>query len=102
MSGPIRPDSVGEKQIPTMVFDVFNELIVREFEGERATIKQDEVVAILVQRGFSRADIFAEHHLDVETAYRRAGWRVNYSKPGFNEDGPATFTFERLTKEGHS
>ena len=98
MSGPIRPEDVsGQKaaQIPAKVFDVFNQLIARDWNGHSAIVRQDEVVRLLESEGFDRARIFAEHLLDVESSYRAEGWDVVYDKPGFNESYPATFQFSK-------
>src|SRR6185369_4399412 len=98
MPGPIRPeDVVAQKaaQLPEEVFEVFNELIARGWSGSYAVVQQDEVVRRLVERGFDRGRVFAEHLLDVEDTYRAAGWKVEYDKPAYNETYPATFTFSR-------
>lgn len=34
-----------------------------------------------------------QHWLNFEGAYRRAGWKVEFDKPGYNESYPATFKF---------
>lgn len=103
MTGPITPDDVVSakaKAIPEAVFEVFNRHISRCWTGGRAVVKQDTVVAELVERGYQRSQIFEEQMLDVEPAYQAVGWDVEYDKPGYNEDYPATFTFTRAKSHG--
>lgn len=100
-SKPITPDevvAVKKVMLPKKVFDAFNALIARNFYGNSAVVRQDEVVALLVANGLSRGDIFAKHWLDVEDVYRAAGWIVEYDKPGFNETYEPTFTFKSQKK----
>jgi hypothetical protein len=95
---PIKPSEVAEKKgknIPKEVSDVFNELIVKEYNGSSATIRQDEVVKLLVKKGLKESEILKNRLLDVEDVYRKAGWKVEYDKPGFNEDYDATFKFTK-------
>lgn len=96
---PIRPDEARKKKatvIPDAVIEIFNELIVKNLSGNRAVIRQDDVVSLIVSRmDVTRADVFDKHWLDVEAIYEEAGWKVEYDKPGFNETYPATFTFKR-------
>ncbi len=99
MSGkPIRPADVGElkaENFPAEVFDAFNELIAAEFVGNSATFRQDEVVKLMKSKGLSSRDIFDKGWLNVEAAYTAVGWVVEYDKPAYNEDYPATFTFKK-------
>lgn len=96
---PIRPDEVGPAQakyLPPQVIEVFNRLIASRFDGKKATVKQDHAVAaIIAALGVERKVVFAEHYLDIEEAYRAAGWKVIYDKPAYNEDYPATFEFSK-------
>src|SRR3954462_13759959 len=79
--------------IPSVVFEVFNDLIKENLGGKSSSFQQDSVVRRLEKRGLERTEIFNKGWLDVEPAYRKAGWIVDYDKPGFNECYPATFTF---------
>lgn len=96
---PIRPSQVVEvqtRQIPDGVFEIFNELISQNWDGERSLVKQDVVVQrVLKKYDIARSEIFDKRYLDVESSYRKAGWNVEYDKPGFNEDGQAIFTFTK-------
>lgn len=85
--------------IPTFIFDIFNQLIILELSNNVATISQESVVsAILAQYSNSRQEIFDKHWLDVESVYEAAGWTVEYDKPGYNETYSATFTFSIAAK----
>lgn len=100
MAGPIRPEDIPEakiKYIPEEVFTVFNEEIAKGFNDNSATVKQNKVLEVLTseQFGFDRAQVFANGWLNVEDAYRAAGWKVHYDKPGYNESYDAYFVFTR-------
>jgi hypothetical protein len=78
------------------VFDAFNTEIAKHFAGGSATVRQETVVMRLVEGGMQRREIYDAGWLNVEEAYRDAGWKVTYDKPGYNETGEARFTFEPL------
>lgn len=97
---PITPQEAEESlagNIPEEVLSVFNTLIAAGFSGgdSKSTIRQEDVIKVLVNQGFKRADIFYNGWLNVEPLYRKAGWKVEYDKPAFNESYPATFTFSK-------
>lgn len=93
---PIKPSEVVKQKkesFPDEVFEAFNELIAEKFSGYCAEFKQEAVVARMVAKGLSRAEIFSKGWLDVEDVYRAQGWDVEYDSPGYNESYPATFKF---------
>lgn len=95
---PIAADEIAGMRtlsMPSTVLTVFNQLIVKNFTEKSATVYQKEVVALMVAAGLSRADIFANHWLDVEDVYRKVGWTVEYDKPGWNESYDAFFVFKQ-------
>lgn len=99
---PIRPNEVEKakaQSFPDAVIESFNELIKRHFTGRSATFTQDEVVKLIASKGLKRKDIFDNHWLDVEPTYRDIGWKVEFDKPGYNEDYDAMFTFTKVTKQ---
>lgn len=103
MTQPISPSQIAEtktKIIPDSVIETFNLEIARNFCNGRSVVKQDRIIQALVQRGLSRAELFANHWLDVEDLYRAKGWQVTYEKPGYNESGDSIFTFIPA-KEAH-
>lgn len=102
MPGPIKPPEAAAyraQSIPEEVYAAFNELIGRNYFNGCAQIFQDEVVALIilkfeaVGRKVERNEIFNNHWLDIEAAYRKAGWHVEYDKPGYNESYAANFKF---------
>lgn len=93
---PIKPSEL-VKDIPEIVFECFNKIITRNYNGTSSTVKQQEIVDMLVEKGLKKDEIFKKHWLDIEDHYRKAGWKVEFDKPGFNESGEAYFTF---TKKG--
>jgi len=101
---PLSPSEVVEAKvssIPAFVFDAFNAVIAKKFNGNSATVKRDDVIAIILANApdgevtLTRKKIFDEHWLDVEDAYRKVGWKVTYDKPGHNEDYEAYFVFKK-------
>lgn len=93
---PITPGEVGRQRtqdLPDEVFEVFNSLIAQNFDGGSAKVMQEDAVDALVDKGFTEEEIFEKDLLDVELAYRAAGWKVEYDKPGYNETYDAFFTF---------
>jgi hypothetical protein len=47
----------------------------------------------MAAKGLNRNEIFKKGWLDVEEIYGKAGWKVEYDKPGYNEDYAAHFIF---------
>ncbi len=93
---PISPKEVIDKKlssIPSEAIEAFNELIAQNTGRANIVVKQEEVVALMVKKGLHREQIFKNGWLDIEDIYRKAGWRVEYDKPGYNEDYEPTFTF---------
>lgn len=98
---PIKPEDIAaEKEIifPDAVLSSFNELITQNWNGSFATIRQDDVVALMVKNGLKRKEIFDKGWLEVKDAYKSAGWMVEYDKPGYYESYPANFIFRRKRK----
>ena len=104
MVEPIKPDDVlllKAKIIPPEVIQAFNNLIVKKYDGCSAYIKQPEVVnEILKLMGMdytveNKSKIFYNHWLDIENFYRKAGWKVLYDTPDYNESGDALFKFSK-------
>ena len=95
---PIKPSEIAsekEKTFPDAVIESFNELITQKFDRGSATIKKDEVVDLMVEKGLNRNQIFDKGWLNIEDVYEQAGWKVVYNRPAYNESYLATFTFTR-------
>lgn len=102
MSTPITPKQAEDKKtIPDFVIDAFNDMIVKNLRGNRSYFKQDDVVEEIISYapdGTTEEHVYDKGWLDVEDIYRKAGWLVNYDKPGYNESYDATFTFDKKRK----
>lgn len=103
MTKPISPReacAAFTSSIPDEVFEAFNELL-----AERSKIGEaiDRVLAKL-NRGVvlkaTRQMLFDRHWLDIEAAYRDAGWTVEYDRPGYCENYEAFWTFRARRKDG--
>jgi len=93
---PIKPGEVAKKKehdFPDTVFEAFNEMIAENYSGRTATFRQEDVVALMVKKGLGRTDIYKKGWLDIEDIYDKAGWEVDYDRPGYNETYETTFTF---------
>jgi hypothetical protein len=101
MIQPITPQEVEqspEKSFPDFVFEAFNDLIQKNYRHGRATFTYDDAVRAVVkfsQGATNRAYAFEKGYLDVESAYRKQGWKVVTDQPGYNESGAGTFTFTK-------
>ena len=99
MVAPIRPDEVTalrQANLPSAVLETFNEMIAQKWDGHSATICQEDVVAMLMERyNIQPIRIKEENLLDVEPIYRAAGWTVYFERPGYNEEGRAFFRFSK-------
>jgi hypothetical protein len=81
--------------IPDGVVKVVNALIVEKFDGKRAVVRQDDILAAIEsEHGYSRETVIAKRWLDFEDLFEQAGWKVTYDSPAYNETGPSLFRFE--------
>ena len=87
-----------EKEFPAFVFEAVNNCINRNYFGKSSfIIKQDVIVDEILKlapEGTTKQEIYDKHWLDFEEAYRKAGWVVNYDKPGYAESYDAYFEFK--------
>ena len=79
-------DKLKKAQIPDVVIEVFNSLIVKNMRGGQSSFLQKDVVELIVAKGISEEKLFENHWLDVEDYFRDYGWDVEYDKPGYNEE----------------
>ena len=99
---PITPTEAAKavsSSIPDTVIETFNLFIGQNYLRGTATIRQEDIVAHLVEFGYTRQEIFKNRWLDVEALFEHAGWKVTYDKPAYNETYPATFTFTKTNKQ---
>lgn len=96
---PIKPSQVQGKKnaaFPDEVIEAFNELIVENWQGNSATVKQGQVVGrIMAKMQITSAEIYQNNYLDVEPLFRKAGWKVMFDKPGYNETYEGYFVFSK-------
>lgn len=102
MSKPIKPsDVVNAKKTatPDEVIDAFNGLIAEKFSSGSATVTVKEAADRIAHAlGVSREQVFDRGWLDVEDIYRKAGWHVDFDKPGYNEDYEAYYVFSKRAR----
>ncbi len=101
MIKPITPAEVideKEKIIPSFVLEVFNGCIAKNWNGYNSKFKLNDVF-VLVEKAMKvsqfTGDKFEPQWLDIEPIYEKAGWKVTYDKPGYNENYDATFEFKK-------
>ena len=95
MPGPIKPNEA-ETEFPEGVYEAFNELIRKNLRGKTATVKQRDVAQLIASKlELTLTEVLANGYLDVEDAYRKAGWKVEYDKPGYNESYEPHFAFTK-------
>lgn len=106
---PISPDDVKlEDKIPWYIIEAVNDFIKERYNPSSKssfTIEQDEILKLAFDKcendyeyesfeDFKRR-IFDAKQLDFEDLYSKAGWKVEYDKPGYCESYNAYFKFER-------
>ena len=80
---PITPEEALQHKrdkIPDYVFEAFNGLIKDAYDGHQAFFWQDQVMEKIIENmpTINRNHIFDNHYLDVEHAYEKSGWSVEY------------------------
>ena len=102
MVKPITPKEAASRKIevlPDEVIDVFNTMILENLKNGSSVVMQDEVARRIAKRmNVVLGYIYEKGLLDVEEIYRKAGWDVEYDKPGYNEDYKARFVFSKKAK----
>lgn len=95
MIKPIKPSEV-VKKIPDFMIEVFNELIQENWNGHEAKFKLNDAFNRLKQKNPEAAEIaYEKNYFDVESIYRKEGWKVMFDKPGYCEDYDAYFVFSK-------
>lgn len=98
---PITPAEIINKDrtIPDQVIESFNELIVENIRCSVARVYQEEVLEKICDKmpAVDRREVINNKWLDIEDLYRSAGWKVDYDKPGYNENYQAYYTFTALS-----
>lgn len=81
--------------IPEVVIQAVNNLLKKGYRGDSVTLRQSDIVAEIIRldNNITSHQAFDSKWLDFEALFERAGWKVVYDKPGYNETYPATFEF---------
>jgi hypothetical protein len=103
---PLSPDEAADKaqsEMPDFVIEAVNNLLQKELHQGYATLRQEDVmkeIMRLAPEGTKRQDVFDNKWLDFEPIFEKAGWSVEYDKPGYNESYEPTFDFKDKRKRG--
>lgn len=97
-----------QRKLHPLIEKAVDGLLLEKWDGKEAVILQDEIIERIRWGGpidgntkepvITRQDIFDKGWLNFEYAYEAVGWKVEYDKPGYNEDYPASFTFTEKRK----
>jgi len=74
MTKPIKPNEIYEAE-KNMLLDIFNQLIVVNWDGKKAKIKDDDFID-LYSKTFPESTQYSRLREQVEKLYRDVGWVV--------------------------
>jgi hypothetical protein len=78
------------------VIEAANELIAQRWNGHDATFKLHELAKLAREKlGWDARKQFEDGDLDIEPIFRKAGWSVDFDRPGYNETYEAHFIFTK-------
>lgn len=98
---PIHPDKVSSS-IPEEIFECFNELIQKNYTNGSSTIKQPDILDLIVSKtNLTRDEIFKRNYLNIEFSYREVGWIVEYTKSEVGDNFDSYFVFKKKDKNEH-
>lgn len=87
-------EKLDERVFPDFIIQAFNECITEAKIKKRDTVYQKDVLKRIKElSGKGSTEVFANNWLDVEKYYEKAGWKVAYHKPAYNESGDSYFIF---------
>jgi len=90
------------ENIPEDVISIVNKLLMENLRvnisNDRkylsSNVLQNDIVDRIVEATMVPSEaIFKKRWMDFEPVFRRAGWKVVYDRPGYNETYEANFTF---------
>jgi hypothetical protein len=93
---PAEARKAKQQSIPPEVIEVVNTILARECsQSGYATMLEEDVITAILEAipAATRSQIYKDHWLDFEEAYRAQGWSVDYDAPGYNESYKASYTF---------
>lgn len=98
---PILPNdikAIQDSKIPDEVIEVFNEFIIREFNGKYAILNQYQVAeAVSKKLNMTTAEIYNNKWMDIENIFNATGkWKVTYDRPAYFESHDPTYNFTAI------
>lgn len=103
MTKPLSPKDVENAKATTgntipQVIEAANELIAQRWNGYESRFFLHELAKLARSKlGWDEKKFFEDGDLDIEPIFRKAGWVVDFDRPGYNETYEAFFVF---TKRG--
>lgn len=95
---PITPRDCEEAvNLPDYVIKGVNELLLAEYRGKEATLKQKDVITSILRyapEDITRQTLFDKHLLDFEYLYKKQGWNVRYDSPCRDESFEPYYVFK--------
>jgi hypothetical protein len=99
---PIRPIDLAEqlsKTVPDGVVEAWNEIIAEKFLGGVSTFTVNELTSRICENMMCDTQtVLKKGWLNLEPLFEKAGWSVEYDKPGFDESYAAKFIFTHSRK----
>jgi hypothetical protein len=102
---PITPQEALDAKIttiPDVVIEAVNAILTERMtrHGYISFLQKElveRIIALSVAQGqpITTQQMYDKHWLDFEPFYEKAGWKVVYDKPGYNESYEPSFTFTR-------
>ena len=93
---PLKPSQVEKKKhetLPDAVIEAFNEMIASQWDGRRSSFKLKQVRALIQSKlGDKKLE---DSWLDVEPIYEKAGWKVKFDSPGWDESYDSFYVFTK-------
>lgn len=98
MTKPLTPSEAKKRlgeAIPEGVIEAVNELLLKELRSDSlyATLLIGEVCTAI--RAKMQVTKIPDFWLDFEPVFRRAGWKVEYDRPGYNESYEGNWKFSK-------
>ena len=79
---PITPQEVDKTELPNIIIEIINKLIVKDFDGESAWIEEETIISRIIDATkYKRSEIFDKGWMNdyiIRLTYKNAGWKVRY------------------------
>lgn len=98
---PFSPDEALASKvtmIPDQVIDAVNTMLATNWSGRGRCSFTIKELSAMIRSKFGDADGDLHLHsswFDFESIYEKAGWKVEFDRPGYNESYDAVYTFSR-------